>query len=327
MRVSIYWSSAFKPHVWKTVKLPSIASLTNSKISTILENKHWIRSLTLDARHIEQVSCLVLTTLQELVLYSENFEKTEDGNPVRELNVGFKRTFSTRLACGSSEYGCDAVIALMDNNPDLERLEICLLEHIYYSGVLSPSLMLATERHSSLKDSLGDFQSIMSPATFFQCLLSVCQKSIQELEVDYFCYTQPYCAQFGNQCVEWYIPDYVTSFSADGRVERFNDDYYYDNDDNTSIEESQTVYPAYTELANLTYPLDKLGLSALRSVHMAPGEFHLPNLAPLHPFPHLQDVHIDAHHHELELIVQFLSSCSTLRGIDLRTIAHHPTYY
>ncbi|KAF9379125.1 hypothetical protein CPC16_010918 [Podila verticillata] len=116
-----------------------------------------------DIALIEVVSRLNFTNLWELVLRDQNSQLCGNEPPV----------------------SVDAVIAFMDSNPGLERLEDCLQECSYYSGVLPPSVMLAIGRHPYLKTLLVNVSVLCHPG-LFQCLLSVCQRSIQELEVDYF---------------------------------------------------------------------------------------------------------------------------------------------
>ncbi|KAG0348433.1 hypothetical protein BG005_011533 [Podila minutissima] len=160
-RVNRQWASIFKPYAWHTVNVSSIAVLTEDNIGTLLENKRWIRSLAVAAQHIEKISSLGLTSIQELTLYDENFGHTYKGDPV---NV-------------------DAIICLIDNNKGIKSLEIELNWYNYVSKKLSPALLLAIGRLPSLIKLTWRVPKGIESSEFSQCLLHVCHDSILELDV------------------------------------------------------------------------------------------------------------------------------------------------
>ncbi|KAG0086060.1 hypothetical protein BGZ93_000320 [Podila epicladia] len=172
----------FEPHLWSIVKLSSTTELTDDdeKISTILENKRWIRSLTVAAQHINTLVDWNLTHLQELVLYDENFEDSyEDDHPV---NIG-------------------TVVALIENNKSLWSLEIDLNRYNYQDGDLSPAIMLAIAGHPSLAKLKWRFPDGHVSDEFCQCLLSACQNSsIRELVAQSKEFIQPYCGICDGEC-------------------------------------------------------------------------------------------------------------------------------
>ncbi|KAG0083494.1 hypothetical protein BGZ93_001776 [Podila epicladia] len=168
-RVSRQWASIFKPHAWRNVNLSSIALLTDDNIGTLLENKHWIRSLAVAAQYIEKVSSLSLTSIQKLNLYDENFGQSYRGDPV---NV-------------------DAIICLIDNNKGLKTLEIELNWYNYLSKKLSPALLLAIGRHPTLIRLTWDVPRGIESSAFFQCLLHVCHDSILDLYATTRQYVRP----------------------------------------------------------------------------------------------------------------------------------------
>lgn len=181
-QVNKQWESMFEPHLWSTLKLPSTAELTDDdgKIFTILENKRWIRSLTVAAQHINTLMDWNLTHLQTLVLYDENFEDSfEDDHPV-DISV---------------------IVALIENNKDLWSLEIDLNRYNYQDGDLSPAIMLAIAGHPSLTKLKWRFPNGHGSVEFCKCLLSVCQNSsIRELVVQSKEFIQPYCGICDGDC-------------------------------------------------------------------------------------------------------------------------------
>ncbi|KAG0037057.1 hypothetical protein BGZ82_003230 [Podila clonocystis] len=171
-QVNKQWGSLFKPYLWNAIKLTS--SDTYEHIDTISNNMHRIRSLTVASEHIDEISYLGLTTLQELILYDEIFEPTcddyEDNSPV---NIG-------------------SILALIDNNRNMRSLTIDLNACHYHSRQLSPSLMLAIGRHPSLTRLTWRIPGGHGNEEFAERLLRVCHKSIQELFVYYKCISRPY---------------------------------------------------------------------------------------------------------------------------------------
>ncbi|KAG0332093.1 hypothetical protein BG000_010348 [Podila horticola] len=155
------WASMFKPHLWRAIKLPSTITMVDDNVEMVLMNKSWIRSLTLAAQHIEIVSNLDLTALQELILYDENFEEAYVGVPVK----------------------VDPVIAMIDNNNNLSTLEIDLNCYHYEPRTLCTALMLAIYRHPSLTKLVWNVPFRLQSHEFTMCLLNACHKSIQELRV------------------------------------------------------------------------------------------------------------------------------------------------
>ncbi|KAF9303878.1 hypothetical protein BG003_001852, partial [Podila horticola] len=271
-RVSKQWASMFRPHLWCTLKISSATALTDKKLDTIFKNKKYVRSLTTDELHLEQISRLNFTDLRELVLLDEHYgDGYFDRVPV----------------------SIDTVVALVDNNPDLQSLEICLPEYNYHSGVLSASLMLAIERHPSLRKLSWRIPYDHASGDFFKCLLSVCQRAIQELNVDAMYYSEPYCSQCGYHCTEWYPPSDGNPFFADGFVREgcfgydFDEDGL-DNEGNNCPVKPGPVHPAYTELASLTKPLEELYPFALRRVRLLRSHEELDS-GFLHNCPFLQD--------------------------------------
>ncbi|KAF9307055.1 hypothetical protein BGZ74_000059 [Mortierella antarctica] len=138
-QVNKQWASMFEPHLWSTLKLPSTAELTDDdgKISTILENKRWIRSLTVAAQHIDTLMDWNLTHLQTLVLYDENFEDSFEDDP-----------------------------------PNLWSLEIDLNRYNYQDGDLSPAIMLAIAGQPSLTKLKWRFPDGHGSVEFCKCLLA-----------------------------------------------------------------------------------------------------------------------------------------------------------
>jgi len=149
----------FRPHLSCETTWPSTISLTENKIDAILESKRWIRSVVVAAQHIERISSLGLTTLQELVLYDQNFQASYIGDPV----------------------SVDAVIYMIGSNKSLWSLAIDLNRYNYKSQQLAPALLLAIARHPSLTKLTWHIPDHLDTRAFIQCLLHVCHDSIQEL--------------------------------------------------------------------------------------------------------------------------------------------------
>ncbi|KAG0342711.1 hypothetical protein BG000_002056 [Podila horticola] len=231
----------FEPHLWSTLKLPSTADLTvDEKIFTIVENKRWIRSLTVAAQHINTLMDWNLTHLRELVLYDENFEDSfEDDRPV---HIG-------------------AVVALVENNKDLWSLEIDLNRYNYQDGDLSPAIMLAIAGHPSLTRLKWRFPDGHDSVEFCKCLLSVCQmSSIRELVADSKEFVQPYCSMCDGDCS-----------LAPWSCHQFG---YRD----LSGHENHPDYKELKQRLDL--PMDQLGPFALRELSLCYdfGQFYLPLL-------------------------------------------------
>ncbi|KAF9379126.1 hypothetical protein CPC16_010919, partial [Podila verticillata] len=155
------WAPMFAPHLWRTMRLPSTVIPTKDRIGAILESKYWIRSVTVAAQHIGQVSSLGLITLQELVLYDQDFQVSYTGDPVR----------------------VDAVVFMVSSNKSLQSLAINLNHYNYESKQLTPSLMLAIARHPSLSKLTWHIPDDLDTRAFVKCLLHVCHTSIQELHL------------------------------------------------------------------------------------------------------------------------------------------------
>ncbi|KAF8951573.1 hypothetical protein BGZ52_010908, partial [Haplosporangium bisporale] len=155
------WAPMFAPHLWRTMRLPSTVIPAKDRIGAILESKHWIRSVTVAAQHIGQVSSLGLITLQELVLYDQDFQVSYTGDPVR----------------------VDAVVFMVSSNKSLQSLAINLNHYNYESKQLTPSLMLAIARHPSLSKLTWHIPDDLDTRAFVKCLLHVCHTSIQELHL------------------------------------------------------------------------------------------------------------------------------------------------
>ncbi|KAI9235210.1 MAG: hypothetical protein BYD32DRAFT_438509 [Podila humilis] len=63
----------FKPHLWGATKVSWASTLCDKKIDTLVRNKCWIRSLTVDVEHVEKPSIMgIFTALQELVFSDES---------------------------------------------------------------------------------------------------------------------------------------------------------------------------------------------------------------------------------------------------------------
>ncbi|KAI9236975.1 MAG: hypothetical protein BYD32DRAFT_452069 [Podila humilis] len=155
------WAPMFAPHLWRTMRLPSTVIPAKDRIGAILESKHWIRSVTVAAQHIEQVSSLGLITLQELVMYDQDFQVSYTGDPIR----------------------VDAVIFMISSNKSLWSLAINLNHYNYESKQLTPSLMLAIARHPSLTKLTWHIPDDLDTRAFVKCLLHVCHTSIHELHL------------------------------------------------------------------------------------------------------------------------------------------------
>ncbi|KAG0034371.1 hypothetical protein BGZ81_005047 [Podila clonocystis] len=162
-RVSRQWASMFKPN-FRNLKLASTRSFSEDLFAALREHKAWIRSLTIVAQYVSRLHLLELTTLQELILYDENFGISYRGeNPVSEYEV----------------------TALIDNNKSLWHLEIDLNHYNYKSKKLAPALMLAIGRHPSLTKLTWYIPDDLDTRDFTQCLLHVCHTtSIQNLHLD-----------------------------------------------------------------------------------------------------------------------------------------------
>ncbi|KAF9307056.1 hypothetical protein BGZ74_000060 [Mortierella antarctica] len=267
------WASLFKPYLWSAIKLTS--SDTYEHIDIIPYNKHWIRSLTVAAEHIDEVGYLGLTTLLELVLYDEDFEHTYDQGPPVSV---------------------DAVVALIDNNKNLWNLHIDLNQYHYYSGKISPSIMLAIDRHPSLTKLTWHVPEGHPNAEFAECLLRISHKSIEELYV----HIKVFCAP--DRVERHYGPeDYVWVYLAFGNFH------------------GQESTPDYKELEwrrLLGVPLDHMGPFVLRKIHL-PDEFSFRILALLRNCPDLEDFDACLPYDNLNDVVAALASCPTLRGVSL----------
>ncbi|KAG0076872.1 hypothetical protein BGZ93_000319 [Podila epicladia] len=266
------WASLFKPYLWSAIKLTS--SDTYEHIDIIPYNKHLIRSLTVTAEHINEVAYLGLTTLQELILYDEDFEHTYDeGLPV----------------------SVDAVVTLIDNNKNLWNLGIDLNQYHYYSGKLSPSIMLAIDRHSTLTKLTWHVPEGHLNEEFVECLLRISHNSIEELYV----HIKDFCEPFGDEKIRG-PEDNVFFNLAFGNFS------------------GQKNTPDYKELERrrLGAPLDHLGPFVLRKIQLR-YEFSFGILALLRNCPDLEDFEAFLPEVDLDEVVAILTSCPTLRGVSL----------
>ncbi|KAG0090279.1 hypothetical protein BGZ92_003293 [Podila epicladia] len=168
-RVNKHWSSLFMPHLWSHLKLPATTTLSDDKITTLLKNKRWIRSITIAAQHIESISALGFTHFQELILYDQNFECSYEG-----------ATVST-----------DTIVSLLDNNPDLRSLEIDLncdkssLKRLPELRALKQKLEEVSLEQLMLECPLA-FRKLRLPYEFEGCYFPVLKNcpDLQEVAVD-----------------------------------------------------------------------------------------------------------------------------------------------
>ncbi|KAF9376351.1 hypothetical protein CPB97_010871, partial [Podila verticillata] len=159
--VNRQWAPMFKPHLWCDTTLPSTITLTENKVDAILVNRRRIRSVTVAAQHIGPISTLGLTSLQELVLYDQDFQVSYIGDPVI----------------------VDAVIYMIGSNKYLRSLAIDLNHYNYESQRLAPALLLAIAHHPSLTKLTWHIPDDVDTPAFIQCLFHVCHNSIQELHL------------------------------------------------------------------------------------------------------------------------------------------------
>ncbi|KAG0029016.1 hypothetical protein BGZ81_004208 [Podila clonocystis] len=276
-----------KPHLWSHTKLPATTILTDDKLATLLAHKRWIRSLTIAAQHIEKISALGVTHLQELVLYDQNFEFGYEGNPAP----------------------LDTIVSLLDNNSGLRSLEIDLNRYHYHEPrEFSQALMLAIARHPSLTRLVWHVPDGHENDEFGQCMLYVCkQRMIQELLLSQKYHVQPYCHICDGDCSMAY--DYCSpfSYSDEGFLER--------------LPELRVLKQKLEEATT-----EQMGSFAFRKLHLPyvfEGSFHLPLLRNC---PDLEEVLVDLAMVQGDEIMEVLAGIPTLRGLDLRYGRHDMDY-
>ncbi|KAH7043061.1 hypothetical protein BKA57DRAFT_495627 [Linnemannia elongata] len=279
-KVNKQWSSLFKPHLWSHLKLPSTATLTDDRIATILDHKRWIRSLTIAAPHIEKISALGFTHIQEIVLYDQNFTYSYEGEP-------------TPLP---------AIESLLDNNPDLRSLEVDLnryhYRHFSKHLVFSAALMLAIERHPSLTRLAWHVPDGHVNEDFARCLFYMCQqRPLQELYVLSKEHLPLYCNICDGCCS-------LRSWSCDS----FNmvDENYL---------EMLPTFRKFKQAAE-KQAVGPMKPFAFRKLEL-PFEFHEYYLPLLQNSPDLQEVLVDLTGEYSQEVLEALVRCTTLRGLDL----------
>ncbi|KAI9235209.1 MAG: hypothetical protein BYD32DRAFT_463645 [Podila humilis] len=280
-QVNKQWSSLFKPHLWSHLKFPSTTTLAHDKIATILDHKHWIRSFTIAGQHIEKISAMGFTHLQELVLYDQNFECSVNYDPVP----------------------LDAIVSLIDSNTDLWNLGIdlnrCQYQHNYQPRELSPALMLSIARHPSLRRLVWRVLDGHDNQVFAKCLLYVCQqRQIQELYVFSKEHVNPYCNICDGDCslAEYYC--YPFSLDDEGHLNRL---------------------PGLRELKQKVEetPVEQMGSFAFRKLQLT-FEFEECYIPLLKSCPDLEEISIDLSGEHGDQAMEVLAGCPTLRGLDLR---------
>ncbi|KAF9380700.1 hypothetical protein CPB97_008181 [Podila verticillata] len=280
-QVNKQWSSLFKPHLWSHPKFPSTTTISNDTIATILDHKHWIRSFTIAGQHIEKISGLGFTHLQELVLYDQNFEYSIDNNPVP----------------------LDAIVSLIDSNPDLWNLEIdlnrCQYQKRSQPRELSPALMLAIARHPSLKRLVWHVLDGHDNQAFAKCLLYVCQqRQIQELYVFSKEHVHPYCNICDGDCSVAEYHSYPFRLDDEDHLKRL---------------------PEFRELKQKVEetPVEQMGSFAFKKLQLtfAFEECYIPLLKNC---PDLQEISVDLSGEHGDQALEVLAGCPTLRGLDLR---------
>ncbi|KAG0027994.1 hypothetical protein BGZ82_008661 [Podila clonocystis] len=281
------WSTMLKPHLWSHPKLSATTTLTDDKIATLLAYKRWIQSLTIAAQHIEKISALGVTHLQELVLYDQNFESSHEGNPVP----------------------LDTIVSLLDNNPDLRSLEIDLNKYHYHQPrEFSLALMLAIARHPSLTRLVWHVPYGHENDEFGQCLLYVCQqRMIQELLVSQKYHVHPYCHICDGACSVVYDCRSPFSYSDEGFLER--------------LPELRVLKQKLEEAT-----MEQMGPFAFRKLHLPfvlEGGCHLPLLRNC---PDLEEVLVDLAMVQSDEVLEVLAGIPTLRGLDLRYGRHDMDY-
>ncbi|KAG0275897.1 hypothetical protein BGZ96_003575 [Linnemannia gamsii] len=280
-KVNKQWSSLLKPHLWSHLKLSPTAILTDDKIAMLLDHKRWIRSLTIAAPHIEMISALGFTHLQELILYDQNFTYAYEGEPTQFT----------------------AIESMIDNNPDLRSLEIDLNRYHYRDfrqhRVFSAALMLAIERHPSLTRLAWYVPDGHLNEDFVRCLLYVClQRPLQELYV----------------LVKEHLP--MHCFMCDGECSvgsRRCVPFHMDDDNHFKM---LPVFQKFKRGVD-KLSLDLMKPFAFRKLEL-PFEFHKYYLPLLRNCPDVQEVLFNLSSYHSEEILKVLARCPTLRGLDLR---------
>ncbi|KAG0345096.1 hypothetical protein BG004_003960 [Podila humilis] len=183
-------AAIFRPHLWCASKIRRFA--TQERFDRILENKKWIRSLTISSDHALTIAQTGLFThLEELAFYDNDYY--------------FKP-------------GCDnAILQLIESNINLQSLHIDLSAYHYQpaefgrSTVLSHRLLLTIARCVSLTRLTWIMPYQLSNEAFAQCLLNLCHGSIQYLTFSYrylldydrWCYspTFPFRGHYFTRCI------------------------------------------------------------------------------------------------------------------------------
>ncbi|KAG0258481.1 hypothetical protein BGZ95_004944 [Linnemannia exigua] len=280
-RVNKQWSLLFKPHDWSHQKLPLTAVLTKNRIDSLIDHKHWIRTLTMAAPHIGKVSALGFTHLEEIILYDQNYECSYYGVPTPS----------------------SAIESLLDNNPDLKSLEIDLNQYHYHDQIsrklnmFSAGLMLAIERHPSLTRLVwhvqeGHMNDDFARSLFYMCL----QRPLHELYVLSKKFLPIYCYMCGGGC---------SDESRDYESFHMNDLDHFKM--LPELRRFQQATRKMTVDSGKPFAFRKLGLSF---------EFRKYYLPLLRNCPDLQEVLFDLPEDYTE-ILEVLAKSPTLRGLDL----------
>lgn len=292
-RVNRQWASMFKPHLLSAVKLSSTLTLTDNIFDSLLESKCWIRSLTVAAPHIIKLTSLGLATLQELVLCDDHFEQTHN-----------------------DQVQVESVVALIDNNIGLCRLEVDLSCKQYSPRPLSLPIMLAIARHRALTQLTWRVPYGHADAKFIKHLLCVCHKSIQELVVIGRRNTEP-CDFDDNSnnninnsgcgCRGWHV--------------YYCDPFNLDNDHPPGNKPECRDFRDRVER-----PIDQWGSFALRKLSLPPL-FDPFALALVRNCPKLQYIDVHLSHESSTAILDALAvRCPELRGLGFKSTLHDVNY-
>ncbi|KAF9271791.1 hypothetical protein BGZ88_005594 [Linnemannia elongata] len=231
------------------------------------------------APHIEKVSALGFTHLEEIILYDQNYECSYYGDPTPS----------------------SAIESLLDNNPDLKSLEIDLNRYHYQISrklsMFSAGLMLAIERHPSLTRLVWHVPGGHVKDDFARSLLYMClQRPLHELYVLCKEFLPMYCRMCGGGCSD----------------ESWNCESFHMNDEDhfkmlPGLRRFQQAARKMAVDSGKPFAFRKLGLSF---------EFRKYYLPLLRNCPDLQEVLFDLPGDHTE-VLEVLARCPTLRGLDL----------
>ncbi|KAG0080980.1 hypothetical protein BGZ93_003927 [Podila epicladia] len=302
-RVNKQWSVTFKPYLWSATKLYWTSTLCDKEIDALLKNKHWIRSLTVDAEHVETISGLsAFTTLQELVFGDGNTECRQEEHGVVKI---------------------ENLVALIDSNTHLQSLEIDLHSHHYSSVHLLSALTLAITRHPTLSKLTWRVPEDHNRDGFARCIMYACHSiPIQELYIYERSSSRPKyysgCYQVG--CTTCYPRRYYSGQAW------FENDIPEVNDTTTTANSTtSTVIPWYTDFAcKSDQSLDAHNVFVFQRLHLesqAFGNFHLPLL---NASPELQYVTLSCF---TALELETLAGHPSLRGLDFRHVRYGTLNY